>query len=142
MADEELLPHAVSWALENMEKHPDAGAIYGDYYTIDIRGNIVSANTAVHPFTIEDYLCHRLVPPFCSSFFRRECLEGVGLRDHNWSYDCGEFEIWSRLGLKYPIRYVPGLVSKFADHPESRTSQISLLFFDHRRAGSGCWIGS
>jgi glycosyltransferase involved in cell wall biosynthesis/predicted O-methyltransferase YrrM len=127
LADEEYLPHAVSWAVENMETNPDAGAIYGDYYTSDIEGNILSANTA-YPFTLEDYICHRVVPPFCSSFFRKNCLEAVGLYDHEWSFDCGEFELWTRLAWKYAVRYIPGLVSKFGEHPESSTSQTSMYY--------------
>ncbi len=124
-SDDELLPYAVSWAVENLSKYPDVAAIYGDYYTIDAEGNVLNKAKGPDPFTLERYLCHEIVPPFCSSFFRRSCLEEIGVRDGKWRSECNDFELWIRLGVKFPIKYVPGLVSKFGVHPGSNTSGVS-----------------
>ena len=126
LSDEELLPHAVSWAVEQFERHPDAGAVYGDYYTTDIDGNVTKENRTV-PFDLCAYLLHEIVPPFCSSFFKRSAFENIGMFDKDWRIDVGEFEIWVRMGLKYPIYYEPGLVSKFAKHPGSNTSKPAVM---------------
>ena len=40
-ADDEYLPHAVSWAVENFARFPDMAVIYGDQYDVDSHGNIV-----------------------------------------------------------------------------------------------------
>lgn len=124
MSDEELMPHAVSWAVENLLKYPDVAAIYGDYYSIDINGKILSANKAC-PWDFKRYLCCEIVPPFCSSFFRKSCFDAIGLREYT---DCGEFDLWLRLGIRFPIRYEPGLVSKFGVHPGSCTRQVSVYY--------------
>ncbi|MBI4620097.1 MAG: tetratricopeptide repeat protein [Desulfobacterales bacterium] len=125
LSDEELLPHAATWAFQNLSKYPEVAAIYGDCYKVDIEGNILSADKGPDPFDFARYLCHEIVPPFCSSFFRRFCLQAIGLKEKEWATDCGEFEFWVRLGIKFPIRHVPGLVSKFGVHPGSNTQKPS-----------------
>jgi glycosyltransferase involved in cell wall biosynthesis len=40
LADEELLPHAVSWGATQLGRYPEAGAVYGDHYNIDLEGKI------------------------------------------------------------------------------------------------------
>lgn len=115
LSDEELLPHAASWAVENLTKYPEAAAIYGDFSLIDIDGNIISKKHSPSHWNFEKYLCSETTPPFCSSFFRSSCYESHGLHEHTGG---DEFDFWIRLGVRFPIRYVPGLISKYAVHPD------------------------
>jgi len=119
LSDEELLPNAVSWAVENLQKHPDVAAIYGDHFVTDLDGNITGE---VHPrqWDLESYFCSEWTPPFCASFFRTLCFKTLG-RDEYSGAD--EFNFWISLGSRYPIRYVPGFVAKYAAHSD----QLSLL---------------
>jgi len=121
LSDEELMPGAITWAAENFIKHPDAAAIYGDYFSTDIMGNIMSDNKA-QPWDFKSYLCCDLVPPFCSSFFKMSYFKTIHYDTYN---DCGEYDIWLRLGVRYPIYYCEGFASKYASHEESHTSQVS-----------------
>lgn len=115
LSDEELLPHAVSWAVENLRKYPEAVAIYGDVCITDIDGNITREKYAPPQWDYEKYFCSETTPPFCTSFFRRSCYEAHGLHEHTGG---GEFDFWIRLGARFPIRYVPGtVVAKYAIHP-------------------------
>jgi glycosyltransferase involved in cell wall biosynthesis len=127
LSDEELLPHAVSWAVEQFERHLDAGAVYGDYYSTDLEGNILNEGRP-GSFDIKRYLLHEVVPPFLASFFRRSCLEQCGLKTRQWTTDVGEFEIWVRMGLRYPIYYVPGFLAKYGVHPDSATCKPKTYF--------------
>jgi tetratricopeptide (TPR) repeat protein len=113
LADEELLPHAVSWAVENLMKYPEVAAIYGDHYITDIDGNITRKHIP-QSWDYEKFLCSELTPPFCTSFFRRSCYEAIDLHEDT---GCGEFDFWLRLGAKFPIRHVSTLVAKYAVHP-------------------------
>lgn len=113
LSDEELLPHAVSWAVENLMKYPEVAAIYGDHYITDIDGNIIQKHIP-QSWDFEKYLCSEFTPPFCASFFRRSCYEAIDLHENT---DCGEFDLWIRLGAKFPIRHVSNLVAKYAVHP-------------------------
>lgn len=126
LSDEELLPHAVSWAVARFGEHPQAGAVYGDCHSSDLDGNIIQS-TPSRSFTIAEYLCHEVVPPFAASFFRTDCLKAIGLFDSEWSTAVGEFELWVRLGLRYPVQYTPGFVAKFGVHPGSNTSKPEVV---------------
>jgi tetratricopeptide (TPR) repeat protein len=126
LSDEELLPHAVSWAVDRFMEYPQAGAVYGDCYTSDLDGNILK-ETRTRGFSIGEYLCHEVVPPFAASFFRVDCLKEIGLLDSEWSFSVGEFELWVRLGLRFPIQYIPGFVAKFGMHPDSNTSKPGVV---------------
>lgn len=121
LSDEELMPGAVSWGVDYLTKHRQVAAVYGDYYTSDTNGNIISQNTA-RPWDFEKYLCCEVVPPLCSTFFRTSAYRSINYHEYT---ECGEFDIWLRLGVKFPIRYQPGLISKFARHEGSNTCQVS-----------------
>jgi glycosyltransferase involved in cell wall biosynthesis len=122
LSDEELLPHAVSWAVENLMKYPEVAAIYGDHYLIDLDGNITGQVRPIE-WNFEKYFCSEVAPPFCASFFRRFCYEAIGLHEYT---DCGEFDLWIRLGAKFPIRHVTGLVAKYGVHPGELSHQANL----------------
>ncbi|MCJ7531978.1 MAG: glycosyltransferase [Anaerolineales bacterium] len=126
LSDEELLPQAVGWAADNMSQYPEVAAIYGDCHISDLEGNITHSIES-RPFSMAAYLCHEVVPPFAASFFRRSCLEQIGLSENQWLHGVGEFELWVKLGIKYPILYVPGFVAKFGVHPGSNTAKPSII---------------
>lgn len=119
MSDEELMPNAVSWAVRHLKELPEAAVVYGDYFSTDIMGNMLSANRAA-PWNFKRYLCCEIVPPFCSSFFRTEHYKSIGYDKYD---ECGEYDIWLRLGIRYPIYYREGYISKFSNHEDSITSK-------------------
>jgi tetratricopeptide (TPR) repeat protein/glycosyltransferase involved in cell wall biosynthesis/GT2 family glycosyltransferase len=122
LSDEELLPHAVSWGVKQLMLHPKAGAVYGDHYNIDIEGNLTGIVTP-QAWDYAKVLCSEFIPPFCASFFRRTAFEATGLKTYN---DCGEFEIWIRLGAMFPVVHVPGLVAKYGVHEEALSFQCEM----------------
>ena len=58
LSDEELLPHAASWAVENLTKYPEVAAIYGDHYVTDIDGNI-TGQVRPSEWNFEKFLINR-----------------------------------------------------------------------------------
>lgn len=127
-ADEELLPHACSWAVSNFEQRPDSSAIFGDQYQTDIDGNIKETYAFNEDFSFEKYICHEQVPPFAASFFRRSALEKAGLYTYPWALLGGEYELWVRLGMRGKITHVSGVVTKYAVHPNSSTCRPKMYF--------------
>lgn len=115
-ADEEMLPDSVSWGVAQLQHYSQAGAVYGDVYVHNAKGEIISTWHG-RPFSLKNYLCREVDPPFAASFFRREAIWGTGLLTRNWTWGIGEFEFWLRIGMKYPVQYVPGLVARYAFHP-------------------------
>ena len=115
LADEELIPDAITRALDVLLNEPDVGAVTGDAIITDAQGNRMGSWTS-GPFSLVDYLLCDYTPYFCSSFFRRQSLLDSGLKSGKWSEDCVEFELWCRLATHSRIKYMPGVNAKYASH--------------------------
>lgn len=122
-ADDVLLPQAASWAVVHMARHPEAAVIYGDLYIIDGAGEVITALVGPAPYDFEQMLCVEQVLPAQAAFIRRSCLEQVGLGADPNLDTCPDYEMWVRLGLKFPMRYAPGFVSRYRWHPHPDGAQ-------------------
>ena len=122
LSDEELLPHAIEEAVEALDADVDAVALTRDAYLSDIDGRVLDTARG-RSFDLIDYLANRFAPNFAAAMFRRRALEAAGLGTRAWDLECGEFELWSRLSLVGPIRYLPGVVAKYGIH-EGQLSQL------------------
>lgn len=122
LSDEELAPGALQKAFDVFQENQDIAAFYGNYGSVNKHGEKWGPHIPGHPFTIEDYVCQKIVPPFCSSFFRRSHLEKAGLHTHHWRYNIGEFEFWIRIAGTGDIIYKPLMLSYFGHHSSSNTS--------------------
>jgi hypothetical protein len=115
-ADDELLPHAIGWAVAQFQSH-SADVIYGDQLVV-----FDSSNTeqlyCPPPWDIRRVMMQEFYPPFSSTFFRRRALLAAFERINARVDD--EYEFWLWLGLIGTLLYVPGLVSKFHVHSDSR----------------------
>lgn len=127
MTDEELLPDAVALGVDFMRQNPTAGAMTSDMYRTDLDGNIVEKSIG-YEFDVYRYIAAMLMPNFPASFFRKEALLGIGLLERSWNLNCGEFEFWARLGLKYPVVYVPVLLAKYAEHTTQNSLNCDIIF--------------
>ena len=131
MCDEELLPDAAINAVMKLRLHPSAGAIYGDTYITDLHGNITGSWISKQS-SLRSHLCREVVPPFVTAFFRRKALESIGLHSRQWyteqNSNAGEFELWLRLFMRFPVIYFPGMVAKYG------VSDTSLSLTDFKRS--------
>jgi GT2 family glycosyltransferase len=125
LADEELLPDAVERAVRAFQQSPGTGAVTGDAWITDIHGKVTGSWTS-GPFTLVDYLLASYSPYFVSSFFRRDVLLSIGLREKTWNLNCVEFELWCRVASHSQVEYVPHVLAKYAQHP----GQLSNSFAD------------
>ena len=125
LADEELMPDAVERAVRAFQESPSTGAVTGDAWITDIDGKVTGSWTS-GPFTLVDYLLASYSPYFVSSFFRRDVLLSIGLREKTWNLNCVEFELWCRVASHSQVEYVPHVLAKYAQHP----GQLSNSFAD------------
>lgn len=119
-SDDTLLPGAVSWAVATLERHSEAGLVFGD--TLFTRSDGCPLNrSSAGPFDYETFVveCHNPIPQ-CSSFFRRSVLERAGPLDPTFYYFM-DWDLWLRAGLTARIMYEPVLLSTYRLHPESKT---------------------
>lgn len=111
-ADDMLAPGAVSWGVEQLNKYPKVGVVYGDAYIIDEKGEITDIYKA-HEYDFEKLLCVELVPPAQAAFIRRSALERVGFWADATLDTCPDFEMWVRISQKFPMKHVFGVVTKY-----------------------------
>ena len=122
LADEELVPDAVQYAVGVFRQFPYIGAITGDAFVIDADGRTLGIHKS-EPFSFTRYLAAEYCPYWSSSFFSMRALRSVGLFDRRWSADSLEFEVWCRLAEDYEIVYVPKILSKYGVHQEQLSNQ-------------------
>lgn len=117
-ADDTYRSGALRAAVEGLERHPDAGAVYGDADYVDEHG------VAVAPYPVRDFDRERLM---------RECLvcqPAAFVRREAWS-DCGglndrldyalDYDLWIRLSKQWPMRRVPGTLATSRMHRDNKT---------------------
>ena len=129
MSDERLVPDAVSWARRQLEAHAGLGAIYGYAEGVDPGGALVSRQDAGE-FSLEKLLSYRQLPPFVASFFRMAAYRQIDLWDYTGG---GEFDLWARLAVRFPIGYVPKLVAYYGMDRGALSNQTAI--YEAERAG-------
>ncbi len=125
-ADDEYLPHAVSWAVENFAKYPDMAVIYGDQYIIDSQGIIIQKIYG-RDYDFNKIFCVENVIPTQAAFIKREYFEKVGFYADITRKTCPDYEMWIRIGLKFQMIHLPDFVAKYRLHPGSEGSQVNII---------------
>lgn len=129
LSDEELLPGAIERAVSFFQDNPRVGALTCDGWVTDIQGKITGEFNAGE-FNFIDYLFASYCPFWPGSFFRKQALIEVGLKNHDWTIECLEFEIWCRLATRHVVKHLPVRMSKYAVH-ESQLSNTKQYFLEH-----------
>ena len=112
-ADDEYLPGAAAWAVEQLLRYPDVAVVYGDQFNVDAYGRVLSVSRGPHPYRFDRLFCVEDVPLAQAAFIRRSHFEQVGLHADVSRRICPDYEMWVRIGLRFPMRYVPGVVAKY-----------------------------
>lgn len=125
-ADDELLPYACSWGVFNLKLNPNVAVVYGDEYIIDETGKIIHEFTGPR-YDYEKLLCVEIVPAAQTAFIRRSYFEQVGLGADSSLETCPDYEMWVRIGARFPMKYSPGFVCKYRWHTGSEGQQPSMI---------------
>jgi len=111
-ADDELLPGAARWAVEQMQRYPGQSVIYGDVHLMDVDGIVIGE---VHgpAYDFPGVFCVEKVIPAQAAFIRASALDTVGLRADTSLDTCPDYEMFVRLGLRFPMRHIPRFIAKY-----------------------------
>lgn len=117
-SDDTYLPEAVERAVACLEEHPEAGAIYGEGYHVDVAGQIIE-RYPTEPFSmarLEEtcFICQPTV------FLRREIVELVGYLDESLYY-CMDYDLWIRMARGARFAYTPHYLATTRLHAETKT---------------------
>lgn len=119
-SDDLYLPGAARKAVAAYREHPTAGAVYGDGYLIDRAGNTTSRFPCTEPFNLwklvhlSDYVLQQTV------YFRKDVLDRVGYLDEDYHFVM-DWDILIRIGLQYPLLYVPEDMGCLREYPEAKS---------------------
>lgn len=110
LADEELLPGAISWGVQMHRHNPGAGAVYGDIYLTDNDGNIKERQVSPE-WDFKKYLFQHFSVPFVGTFFNGDLFRRFY---DKMAFEAGETGIWLNIGARAPVLHVRHYVAKYA----------------------------
>lgn len=123
-ADDVYVRAAVSKAVTTLVAHPSAAMIYGHAEFIDRAGNLLGQH-AQSPWDLDRLINTADDIPQPATFFRRDAYLAVGGLDPDLRY-CMDYDLWIRLGRRYPVRQVPDVLARMRLHPDAKTSSGGL----------------
>lgn len=119
-SDDIYLPQALPRVADFFEQHPDIDVLYGDYYLINERGELLLQKQEIpFDYNILLYGLDYISQP--TTFFRRRVLEKVGYLDETLHYGL-DWEYWLRLaqaGCRFA--YLPHYLAATRWHTTAKT---------------------
>ena len=106
-------------------KYPEIDIVYGDYLTIDERGNALKIRREIE-FDAFVLLYHRILYiPTTATFFRRRIFEEDNWLNEDLQYAM-DFEFFIRLAARgYRFMHIPEILADFRLQPNSKTCRSS-----------------
>ncbi len=120
--DDLLCPKAVSRVVSFFRSQHPGYFVYGEAEIIDEDGKYITMYLT-EPFNYKRLLNNGCYIIGTSAFYRREVFETCGLFDSFGS----DYEMWLRIGKRYPMHYLKGeVLSQFRLHKNGSSSVDSL----------------
>jgi glycosyltransferase involved in cell wall biosynthesis len=124
-SDDRYAPGAIGAAVAELARDPSAALVYGRAEFIDRAGTVTGPCLQIEPWSLERLI---RVTDFVSqpaTLFRREAYLAVGGLDPALHYVM-DYDLWIRLGSKYPVRFLPRVLAQARVHGGTKTSTGGL----------------
>jgi glycosyltransferase involved in cell wall biosynthesis len=126
-SDDVYLPGAIARGVAALER-TGAALVYANLIEIDESGREVGRQKA-RGWDRDRLLRHFNSVPQPTVFMRREALDAVGGIDASYHYAM-DYELWLRLGARFPVAYVDDWWAAFRHHPAAKTgSRVDERFW-------------
>lgn len=128
-ADDIYLPGAVGAAVQAFEENPEVCCVYGDCAYVDAEGERIAAYPArsfdLHSLVVdgENFI------PQPATFFRRACLDKVGMLDEELDYVL-DYELWLRFTRVGNFLYLPEPLAQTRLHAGAKSVASFASFGD------------
>jgi glycosyltransferase involved in cell wall biosynthesis len=124
-SDDRYVPGAVGAAVAELALDPTAGLLYGQGEFIDRAGALIGPAAHIEPWNLDRLVgtVNFLLQP--ATLFRREAYLAIGGIDTALSYVM-DYDLWIRLGSKYPVRFLPRLLAQARVYGETKTATGGL----------------
>lgn len=129
-ADDFLDPKAVETMVAAMEKDPDLGLVFPDYYYVDADG-LVTGEEKRHDFETNVTLYDQPAHGACT-MVRTEYLKKLG--GYNESFTCQDgYELWVKFVLRHKVNNVNQPLFYYRRHGNNLTKNEELILSTRRR---------
>ena len=126
-SDDTYRPGALQAIVAAFQLHPEVGGIYGDCDYISAAGEFLE-KYETGPFDLETFFRTSRSPiPQPSMFIRSTVYNHVGPVNEDLHLVI-DWEYWLRVGMQYPILYLPRTLATFRVHGSSKSATESLRF--------------
>ena len=124
-ADDRYAPGAIGAAVQGLAVDPSAALVYGEAEFIDREGVLTGPCEQIEPWNLERLIevLDFVVQP--ATVFRRDAYLAVGGLDPTLHY-CMDYDLWIRLGSKYPVRFLPELLAQVRVYGQTKTATGGL----------------
>ena len=129
-SDDVYFPGALEQVRLAFEKHKDAGGVYSDFVDIDERGEVITKHK-IPDFDIDFEIDGNIIPQ-PAMFMRRSAQQEIGYFNETYHYAM-DYDMWVRLGRKYPIHHINAVWAGFRLHGESKTVSQAKNFWREER---------
>lgn len=123
-SDDAYLPGALQTVSDAFHHSPEIALLYGDAHYCDVAGAIIG-RYRTDEFNFDklawfNFICQP------AAFFRKEAFEEVGGLDESLHFAM-DYDLWVRIGRRFPCRYLPGYLAKYRLHESSKTVSDETL---------------
>lgn len=130
-SDDMYKPGAMKEAAEAFQKYPDAGLIYTNWVDVNEDDEEIEFHKVI-PFDLDFEINVGNILPQPASFMNKKALDEVGLLNLKYNYAM-DYDLWIRIGKKFPIYYVDSCWASFRLHEESKTVSLTDRFWPEVR---------
>ena len=119
-SDDVYFEGVLGTAINALGQDPEAAVVYSNCQLIDREGDPMALSRPGE-FDLERlFKTLSSYIPQPTTFIRKSVLADVGLLDVNLSYSM-DYELWLRIGMRYPLRYVDQVWAASRMHGEAKT---------------------
>ena len=118
-SDDTYEPRAFTAAVKYFREHPNVGMIYGDCNYINESGSVIGKfNSAQTSYRLLRQGYTHI--PQQTMFLRADLWKQVGPLDPSF-YFAMDYDLWTRIAVRAPIKYIPQTWANFRLHTSAKT---------------------
>lgn len=120
-ADDVLFPGAIESAVDELNRFPETGLVYGRGALLDEQGDETGPFAGIEPFNLWRLLygLDYILQP--ATFFRRDAFEAAGELDLNLHYAM-DWDLWLRLAALAEVRFLDRILAGSREYGDTKTA--------------------